>query len=67
MKNSIYSKPKLCKSSKGWYVYFRYNDSQKHHKHGTNYIQNLNEREKEANLLIAFLTKELKKGWNPFA
>lgn len=66
MNNSIYTKPKVCKSKKGWYVYFRYRKKLKRYKLGINYIKNLTEREREANALAKVLHDKLKKGWNPF-
>lgn len=65
MKKSIYSKPKVCKSVNGWYVYFRYNGHLKRYKFGINYIKDLKQREIEANSLAKVLHRKLKKGWNP--
>lgn len=65
MKKSIFSTPKLVKSEKGWYVYFRYNGIQKRFKCKLNYIQNLQEREREFNMLRKALHQKLKDGWNP--
>lgn len=65
MKNQVYTKPKLCKSSKGWYVYFYYNGKQKRYKKGINYIKNLYNREIEANALSEALFIKLRNGWNP--
>ncbi len=65
MNKSIYSKPKVCKSKNGWYVYFRYNGHLKRYKFGLNYLKNLSEREAEANALVKTLCKKLKNGWNP--
>lgn len=65
MKKSIYTKPKICRSEKGWYVWFRYNGTLKRYKLGINYIKNLQEREREANALRKALSRKLKKGWNP--
>lgn len=67
MIKSIYTIPKVCKSSKGWYVHFRYNKRQKRYKFGINYIKSLSEKEKEANALAKVLHEKLKKGWNPFS
>lgn len=66
MLSSIYSIPKLCKSQKGWYVHFRYNKRQKRYKLGLNTIDDLKDREIEANILIKILSEKLKNGWNPF-
>ena len=65
MKKSIYTTPKVCRSEKGWYVWFRYSGSLKRYKLGINYIKNISEREKQANALVAALLLKLKKGWNP--
>ena len=65
MKKSIYSKPKVCKSPKGWYVFFRYDGHLKRYKFGINHIKDLVEREKEANALCRAIDIKLKQGWNP--
>lgn len=65
MKKSIYTKPKICRSEKGWYVWFRYNGYLKRYKLGINYIKNIQERDREANALVKALKRKLKKGWNP--
>lgn len=65
MKNSIFTKPKLCKSPKGWYVYFYYRGKQKRYKKGINYIKNIYNRQIEANALAEALHIKLKNGWNP--
>ena len=65
MKRSIYTRPKVCRSEKGWYVWFRYDGHLKRYKLGINYIKNLQEREREANALAKSLNRKLKKGWNP--
>lgn len=67
MKQSIYTDPKLCKSSQGWYVYFYFNKKQKRYKLGINRIKNEREREKEARVLISVLKEKLSKGWSPFS
>jgi len=66
MKKPVYSKPKVCKSKKGWYVHFRINGKQKRYKYGLNYIKNLTERSTEANNLATALYRKLKNGWNPY-
>lgn len=63
--STIYTTPKVCKSKSGWYVYFRYNGVQKRYKKGLNYIQDLRQRTKEANVLKRVLLQKLKGGWNP--
>ena len=65
MKKPIYSTPKLCKASKGWYVHFRYSGIQKRYKFKLNYITDLNERDREFNMLRRALHQKLKEGWNP--
>src|SRR5690606_5074088 len=62
---SIYSTPKLVKSKKGWYVYFRYAGVQRRYKCKLNYIQDLKDREREFNMLRKALHLKLKNGWNP--
>jgi len=62
---SIYTKPKVCRSEKGWYVWFRYNKKLKRFKLGINYIKNIQEREREANALAKALREKLERGWNP--
>jgi hypothetical protein len=63
---STYTTPKLCKSSKGWFVYFRFNGKQKRYKHGLNRIKNLKERNLEAKEIIKYYSNKLKSGWSPF-
>lgn len=65
MKKSIYSIPKLCKAKNGWYIHFRYQGIQKRYKFKLNYIHDLNEREREFNMLRKALHLKLKNGWNP--
>lgn len=65
MKQSNYTKPKVCKAAKGWYVYFYYNGKQYRYKKGINYIKNVYNREIEANALSEALHIKLKNKWNP--
>jgi len=65
MKKPIYTKAKLCKASKGWYVYFRYDGKIFRYKFGINYIKNLRDRETEFNSLAKALNQKLSEGWNP--
>ncbi|HPE84537.1 MAG TPA: tyrosine-type recombinase/integrase [Aequorivita sp.] len=65
MKTPIYSEPKLCKSSKGWYIHFRYAGVQKRYKFGLNRIRKLADKEREFNLLRRAFKKKLQEGWNP--
>lgn len=66
MTESIYTKPKVCKSDKGWYVWFRYNKKLCRYKKGINRYKNLSERQLEANALCKALLRRLQNGWNPF-
>jgi|GEM_PF-5063181 len=66
MKKSIFTKPKVCKSDSGWYVWFRFNGKLIRKKKGINYIKNIQERELEANALATAYYISLKNGWNPF-
>lgn len=65
MKKSIFSKPKLCKAAKGWYVYFRYNGKLFRYKNGLNYIKSDLERERTGNALARILLEKLENNWNP--
>lgn len=65
MKQSKFTKPKVCKSSKGWYVYFYYLGKQYRYKKGINYIKNIYNREIEANALAEALYSKLMNQWNP--
>ena len=64
----IFTIPKLVKpkdTSKGWYVYFRYNKELFRYKFSLNYIKDLSDREVEFNAACSILHKKLKEGWDP--
>ncbi|RZJ33712.1 MAG: hypothetical protein EOO51_12535 [Flavobacterium sp.] len=65
---SIFTIPKVVKYNdlkKSWFVYFRYDGKLFRYKYGINYIQDYNERLKEADALCAALHEKLREGWNP--
>ncbi len=65
MKNQVFTKPKVNKTGKYWYVFFYYEGKQKRYKKGLNRIKNLREREIEARALAEALRIKLMNGWNP--
>lgn len=62
---AIFTLPKLNKTSKYWYVYYRYDGVQFRETWKLNKIENLKERESAYNDHIKMLSDDLKKGWNP--
>lgn len=57
--------PKIVRSEKGWYVYFRYCGKVKTYRKGVNYEKDTKSREKAFEELRKVLTARLKSGWNP--
>ena len=57
--------PKLSKTSKYWYIHFRYEGKQFRETMGLNTISNLKKRESEFNEFSKVLLNDLKSGWNP--
>jgi integrase len=60
-----YTIPKISKTSKYWYVHFRYEGKQYRIKHSYNRIVDLKERQIYFEELAKELLKDLKAGWNP--
>ena len=60
-----YTIPKISKTSKYWYVHFRYEGKQYRIKHSYNRITDLKERQIYFEELAKELLKDLKAGWNP--
>lgn len=64
MKNK-FTIPKLNKSSKYWYVHYRYEGVQFRETYGLNKIEDLSLREFEYDKVCKSLLVQLSKGWNP--
>lgn len=62
---SKYTIPKLNKSSKYWYVHYRYDGIQFRETNGYNKIEDLKLRESKYNELCQSIEIELRNGWNP--
>lgn len=60
-----FTKPKLSKTSKYWYVHFRYEGKQFRETMGLNKIADLKKREAEYKELCQLLLIDLTNGWNP--
>lgn len=60
-----YTIPKISKTTKLWFVHFRYDGKQFRYKLHYNKIEDLKEREKYFNELCKAILKDLKAGWNP--
>lgn len=60
-----FTKPKLSKTSKYWYVHFRYEGKQFRETMGLNKIADLKQRESEYKDLCRLLLIDLTNGWNP--
>jgi len=63
--NTKFTKPKLNKSSKYWYVHYRYEGKQFRETNGLNKIEDLKTRELEYHTLCKSILIDLEKGWNP--
>jgi len=63
--NTKFTKPKLNKSSKYWYVHYRYEGKQFRETNGLNKIEDLRIREVEYHNLCKAILVDLEKGWNP--
>jgi hypothetical protein len=62
---SKFTIPKLNKSSKYWYVHYRYEGKQFRETHGLNKIEDLKIREAEYVKLCGDMHLDLKNGYNP--
>lgn len=60
-----YTIPKLSKTTKLWYVHFRYEGKQFRYKLHYNKIEDLKERQMSFESLCRVILEDLKKGWNP--
>jgi integrase len=60
-----YTIPKLNKTSKYWYIYYRYDGVQFRDTYGNNKIKDLQLRERSYNKICADLLRDLKNGYNP--
>jgi hypothetical protein len=60
-----FTTPKLSKTSKYWYVHYRYEGKQFRETSGLNKIENEKERELCYKELCLEILADLKKGWNP--
>ena len=63
--NEKFTQPKLNKSSKYWYVHYRYEGKQFRETNGLNKIEDLKIREVEYHNLCKTILVDLQKGWNP--
>jgi hypothetical protein len=60
-----FTKPKTNKTSKYWYVHYRYEGKQFRETYGLNKIKDLKIRELEYNILCKTILLDLSNGWNP--
>lgn len=60
-----YTEPKLNKTSKYWYIHFRYEGKQFRETFGLNKIEDLKKREAEYISACKVLSNDLKNNWNP--
>lgn len=60
-----YTIPKISKTTKLWYVHFRYDGKQFRYKLHYNKIEDLKERQIYFEELCKVILEDLKKGWNP--